>query len=405
MSDLAEYRLAIAFNENIAGVFTVDGSTLDGTDGLTDVGVFAGTFDDVTDDMQAPIEVVYGTDNLMSAIQAGNMTVTVARVDDPDYWNPNNSASPLNSVTPGFEAMRPIKLKAIVDDIEHSLFRGFIRHCTWNSKTLTCELYCEDLLLWASRVYPVIASTGKTTVGAVVKMLFALVDPTIVAICDRGIDLDDFSADGSLSVTEILADILEVDLGTVYINPDGVPVYVQHDTPLAADPAATVIVTQQTSQVQSGIDLDDIGTRVQVTKIDPISGDEAGTWTAIDSDAEHRLGRADLPAVNSSYVGDGDALADELVFQGVRGKPPVTLRFGNVDGATLLLMLTSPPLTVFNVEDSFGGNQGDVIAQRLTHTIQQGGLHELECLAAARLARAMTVDGSALDGPDGLRYP
>jgi hypothetical protein len=106
-SSLAQYTLEMAFNENVAGVMTVDGSALEGPDGLTDVGLFTGTFDNISSDAQAPYRVVFGTDNLMGAVQAANLTVSVARVDDPDYWNPKNPASPLNTQTPGFIPMRP----------------------------------------------------------------------------------------------------------------------------------------------------------------------------------------------------------------------------------------------------------------------------------------------------------
>jgi hypothetical protein len=112
-SHLAEYTLEIAFDENVAGVFTVDGSALDGSDGLTDVGLFSGTLDDVSDDVSHDgYQVVFGTDNLMSAIQAANLTFSAARVDEPDFWNPNSPSSPLNSDTPGFVAMRPVRLQA-----------------------------------------------------------------------------------------------------------------------------------------------------------------------------------------------------------------------------------------------------------------------------------------------------
>jgi hypothetical protein len=87
-SSVATYALAVAFDENVSGVFTVDGSALDGLDGLTDVGLFAGTFDDVTLDAQAPYRVVFGTDNLMAAVQPANLTVTVARVDNPELLEP-----------------------------------------------------------------------------------------------------------------------------------------------------------------------------------------------------------------------------------------------------------------------------------------------------------------------------
>src|SRR5581483_4070509 len=316
------YFLEIAFDDTVAGVFTLD-SELDGTDTILDVGVFDGTFTDVTGDAMNPYQVLFGTNNMMSQVQAGNLTVKVARVDDSDYWNPNNPASPLNASAPGVVPMRPVRLYASSGIADYGIFRGSIRHATWDSLTRSCELYCEDMLLWASRVYPTVASTGPIRVGDVVMLLFSLVDPTVAPIVDDGILLDDFSADGTISVTDILTNILAVDLGTVYVNGDGVPVYEQHDTPLAKAAVATVTITEQVSQEQSGIDVDQIGTRVAVEKTDPDTGDVLGSWSSVDTLAEHVYGRADLPQVSSPYVGDGQALADELVYEGVIGKPPV----------------------------------------------------------------------------------
>ncbi len=402
---LATYDMQIAFNENVAGVFTVDGSALDGTDGLTDVGLFAGTFDDVTDDVSHDgYQIVFGTDNLMAAIQPATLTCKVARVDDPGFWNPNNPASPLNSDTPGFVPMRPVRLRATVGGNTYGVFRGFLRTATWNSQTRECEIHCEDLLLWASRVYPVIASTGPIQVGALVQLLFQHVDATVTAIVDPGILLDDFSADGSQSVTQILTNVLAVDLGTVYINGDGVPVYREHSYPLAANAAATVTITEQASEEQAGVDLDTIGTRATVEKLDS-GGSVLGSWSKINADAEARFGRADIAAISSAYVQSGQTLADELVYEGVEGKPPLQFTLANVDDVTLLLMLQSQPLTVYTVDDPFGGSSGDGIAQRITHTIGPGGFHQAEFLCKARRSRAFSVDGSALDGTDGLRYP
>lgn len=399
----AGYTLEVAFNENIAGVFTLD-SALAGPDALTDLGRFTGTFDDVTDDAQAPYQVVFGTDQLMSAVQAGNLTVTVARVDDPGYWNPNNPGSPLNANAPGFIPMRPIRLTATVDGVDYGLFRGYLRHANWDSSTRSCELYAEDFLLWASRVYPVIASTGPSTMGAVFRMLVAAVDPTLAPVADAGISLDDFSADGTQSVTQILASLLEADLGTVFVNGDGVPVYEQHDTPLGRTPSVTVTVTDQASSEQSGIDLDTIGTRVAVEKTDPETGEVIGTWGAVDSTAEQRFGRADISAVSSPYVpSDGQSLADELVYEGVLGKPPVTVTLGNVDAATLQVILTTSLNDVIGLADDFGGTSGDAIVQRIAHTIQTG-LHEAELLLQSRTSRAFALD-SPLDGTDTFRYP
>lgn len=397
------YTLELALDAAVAGVFTVD-SALDGTDGLTDTALSDGTYTDISSDVQDPYQVVFGTDNLLGQAQAGNLTVTVASVDDPGYWNPANPSSPLASDTPGLVPMRPIQLTAVKDRVVYPVFTGYTSRGLWDSSTRSLQLYCEDFLLWASRVYPTIASTGPTTMGAVFRLLVAAVDPTLTPIADQGILLPDFSADGTLSVTQILANLLAADLGTVYVGRDGIPVYRQADHALAAASVATVTITEQTSEEQTGFDVTDIGTRVTVEQLDG-TGTVVATASRVNAAAELTYGRADLNGVSSAYVEAPGALADELLYRGVRGKPPVQFTLADVDDTTLLLMLTSAPLTVYTVDDPFAGTAGDAIAQRISHTIKTG-LHgtELLCVARDSSDSVMTVD-SALDGADGLRYP
>lgn len=285
-----------------------------------------------------------------------------------------------------------------VANYEWPLFRGYIRRASWRLSTRTCELYCEDFLLWASRVKPVIASTGPTTVGAVIETLFLAVDPTCTPRCDVGKEIDDFSADGTVSVTQLISDLLAGDRGTVFVDLDGTPVYEQHDTPLARHVLATLTVTEQASDVESGIDLDDIGTRAAVS-----NPDTEESWTSIDETAEKRFGQGDIDEVSSGYVKFGQALADDLVYEGVNGRPPITVTVANADGDTLEQILSTPLQTVFALNDDFGGtNVPAAIVQQITHTVSTG-LHECAYLMTKRPARAFSLD-SALDGPDVLRY-
>lgn len=400
----ATYKLEIALSRAVAGVFTL-ASALGGTDILTDVSLSDGTYTDISDDTLDPYQVVYGTDSLMSQVQAGNLTVTVGRVDDPGYWNPANPTSPLASDTPGQVPMRPVRLTATTDDGSvYPVFTGYTRRGQWDSMSRCIQLYCEDWLLWASRVYPSIPSTGPIYMGDVFRLLVAAVDPTLTPVADNGIMLPDFSADGTQSVSDILSTLLQVDLGTVYAGRDGTPVYRQADSPLAASPAATITVTRQVSEEQTGVDLDDIGTRVTVEQLDD-TGAVVASATVVDSDAELTYGRADLPTVSSALVASPAALAAELVYRGARGKPPLDFVLADVDTATLAVILQSAPLTVYTIDDSFAGSSGDAITQRITETIQTG-IHQAELLCVARAAddQAFTL-ASPLGGPAKLRYP
>jgi hypothetical protein len=254
-------------------------------------------------------------------------------------------------------------------------------------------------------VFPVIASTGPTNMGSIFVLLCQTVDPSVTPIADKGIDLPDFSADGTRSVTQIFADLLAIDLGTAFVNGNGIPIYEQHDTPLARAATATIVVADHVSEESAGIDLDTIGTRVTVEKLNPVTGAVLATHTKIDAAAEQHFGRADMPTISSANVPNATALADELVLEGTQGKHPIEISLANIDNTTLLLILQSQLQTVFTLDDTFGGTVGDGIIQQVTHTIGGGAMHQADYLLSARPQRAFTVDGSALDGPDGLRYP
>lgn len=405
-SSVADYALEVAFDEIVSGIFYIDTSELDGTDGLSDVGLFDGVYDDVYQDVSDPITVTFGTDSMIGAVQAASMTFTVSRVDDPGYWNPNNPASPLVTAVAGLTPMRPVRLTGTQDGVTYGVFYGFIRHANWRAETRSCEIYCEDLLLWCSRAYPTIASTGATTTGAAIGLILDAIGWTEAAFRDlaTGDSIDDFSADGTVSALALISALLQTERGSVYVRGDGVFVYESRDMAQTRAAAATLSVTQELGSLASGIDLDSIFTRATVTKIDG-TGATIGSWSASDTTAEQTYGRADLAEISSPYVpdGGGQALADDLVYGGVQGSPPIVAEAFNVDAATLTTILSSPLLSVFAISDTLGGTDGEGVVQRIVHTIGTAS-HRAEYTLAKRTTDVFTVDGSDLAGTDPLRY-
>lgn len=408
-NDYATYALQAGFNEIVSGVFYIETSSLSGIDGLSDLGLFAGTLDDISADLEGAVTIETGTDSLIGSVQASSLTAHVARVDNPGYWNPNNPASPLNLVTPGFVPARPVRYQGTQDATTYGLFYGFLVRATWNIRTRSCELYCEDLLKWCSRVYPVITSTGPTTTGAAVGKILDAVGWTGASLrsLSTGDSIADFSADGSQTALELIAALLEAERGTVYVRGDGVVVYESRDKVQARTASATLNVKTNLDTLESSIDLDKIFTRVTVTRVDPVNGNF--TFTAIDATGEMQYGRGELPAISSPYIPSNaavTALAQDLIYDGVRGKPPIVATAINADATTLQAMLASPLLTVFSITDVVGGTVGNLVVQRAVHTIEKRR-HEVEYTMAKRLASVFyldTVGGSALDGTDPLRY-
>lgn len=399
-------KLSIAFNEVVAGVFSLT-SGLDGTDVLSDVGLFDGTFDDVSDDMTGTATVTAGTDKLAGTVQASNMRATVARVDDPGFWNPVNPASPLNGVFPGFEEMRPGRLtETTAAGTEYGVFFGFLRDATFRTTTRSCELYFEDLLFRAGRVFPNIPSTGPTTTGAAIGLVLdAMGVPwpewRRLAVGDA---IDDFSADESKSALQLFAELVAAERGTVFVDGDGIFVYESRGMPRTRLSSGTLSTTDNLEELEVGISADSRFSRVSVTHTDPIGGDT--TWTHEDAALERRIGESEAPPVSSPYVplSSGQDLADDIVFEGSQGKPPATATAAAIgdDDPTLDLILSSPLQTVFDVDDPVGNTDGVYVLQGKTHRLDTG-IHRVTYTLTRRVSREFALD-SGLDGPDVLRY-
>lgn len=287
-----------------------------------------------------------------------------------------------------------------VPDVPYGLFWGFIRRADWKSDSRACDLYCEDLLMWADRVFPTIASTGPTTTGAAIGVILDAVGWTDVSYrsLDVGDTIDDFSADGSVSALQLIANLLQAERGTVFVRGDGVVVY--EDRTRVQVRAAAATLADQPVSLESGIDLDSIYTRATVTKTG------GATSTAVDAPSEELYGRADYPAIDSPYIPSDLAvpmLAADIVYDKKNGRPPVTVDLDNQDAATLNLIVSSPLQTVLAVDDARGGTTGDYVVQRVVHTVAKE-THQASYTLTRRFVTSFTVDGSALDGTDPLRY-
>lgn len=402
-------KLEIAFNEYVAGIFTL-ASELGGTDVMSDVGSFDGTYDDVTLDVSGDIVVTGGLDALARTLQPGSLTANLSRVDDPGYWNPNNPDSPPNSVFPGFEDGRPVRCTDTLDDgTEYGVFYGFIVRAPWKASTLICQLYCEDLLGRAKKAFPEIDSTGPTTTGAAVGLVLDAMGWTWADFRSiaEGDPLDDFSADGSLSAFDIFQALVTAERGAIFVRGDGVFVYESRGMVQTRLSVATLSTGVQLEDLDSSVDGDQRYTRVTVTKTDPTGDTDGTTWTDIDTAAESRYGRNDAPAIQSPYVpGDGgQLLADDIVYEGVTGKPPVTATAtatpGDDDARAILL--GAPLQSLFTIDDPLGGTTGDYIVQGFTQTLSDDDKHTAEYTLTKRAARSFALD-SELGGTDVFRY-
>jgi hypothetical protein len=290
-----------------------------------------------------------------------------------------------------------------IPNVKYGVFYGFLRRAPWRASTRSCQLYFEDLLFRASRVFPVIASTGPTTTGAAIGLVLDAMGwtwPEWRSLA-RGDTLDDFRADGSQSALQLFGLLVTAERGTVFVRGDGVFVYESRDMPQTRVPVGILSTVVNLEDLESSIDADSILTRVTVTKTDPVTPIVRGQ---VDALAEQRFGRGDAPSISSPYVPANGVqlLADDIVYQGVNGKPPATAEVFAVDNATTSLILGSALQTVFTIVDPLGGTTGDYLVAGATHTLDTGS-HRVSYTLTKRAARSFALD-SALNGPDVFRY-
>jgi hypothetical protein len=395
----------IAFDAYVVGVFTIDHSGLDSNDGLFDgnAQAFTGTFDDVTDDVDQDVQIAIGTDDLAGAVQASTCDFALIRPDDVGQWNPKNPGSDVNQLDPGLIEMRPVRVTVNNGAGDHGLFWGFLRTATFDAASGLLHVHCEDLIFMANRWKPVIASTGPTTTGAVIGLVLDYIgwtDQTLRDL-DVGDHIPDFSADGSRTAPQIIADLLAAERGTFYQDPDnGVATYRSRDYPQLNNVYARL--ANQLSDLGADLDADRVYTRVTVSR----SG--GASYTAVDTTAERRTGGNELPSIDSPYIPDDTAprlLAGDLIYEKKQPSAPVRPLLENDSELACALQLRLRPLDPIDVVEDLAGTDGTYSLQQIKHAIDVQGFYlRTDALATPRPLMSFAIDVSGLDGPDEIRY-
>jgi len=367
----ASVEVSVGWEDSPAGIFVLDGSTLNGSDVLAGLGAeqFTGTYDDVSTDVSDGPRITIGRDTALANFDASSCEFTLQRPGSPDYYNPNAIAgqSPLAGLTPGFEPMRPVRVRVTVGATTTQIWYGYIRSADWDSETQRCRVSADDLFLWLSRVRPTYTSAEITAAGVT-----TAADAIGFILTESGFtnpDLRDLGESGKPGITmtlaeqtttdktalQLIAEVLEADRGAFWVQ-GGVATYRARTYKYERDSIATM--QSEALRVGSGLDLDRIVNRQTVTK----TGGTA--QVAQDIGSQQRYGLADGSAIESAYLAsdtDAAALAAFILSATADPAPPISLTIDNDTTENLerqvawkvLDRITAP---VAYVEFIFGGD-------------------------------------------------
>lgn len=161
MSDrLPTWTVEIGFTSSLGRQIIFDAAEFD--DPFIGFGSnFTQSFDGPLDDVSAYVQemtVTRGRDDLLGEMAAGQANLTlVDPVGQFGYFNPENASSPLAAQEPGFQPMRPIRIRATLGGTVYPMFSGFLRSAEYrrdNTKVGRCAVTAVDLFMWLSRVRP-----------------------------------------------------------------------------------------------------------------------------------------------------------------------------------------------------------------------------------------------------------
>lgn len=332
-------EVSIGWQDSPAGIFVLDGSLLNSTDVLAGLGAeqFTGPYDNVSTDVADGPTIKIGRDSSLATFPASSCEFTLHRPGSPDYYNPNAIAgqSPLAALTPGFEPMRPVRVRATISGTTTQVWYGYIRNATWDSETQRCRIQAEDLFLWLSRVRPTYTAAEATAAGvtnAATAIGFILTEAgfTNTSLRDLGqtgkngipISLATQSTPDKTAL-QLIGEILAADRGAFWIQ-GGVATYRARTYKYERNSIASV--QSEALRIGSGLDLDRIINRQTVTK----TGGTA--QQAQDIASQQRYGLADGQTVESPYLAsDSDAaqLAAFILDASANPAPPITLTVDN----------------------------------------------------------------------------
>lgn len=318
------------------------------------------------------VSVARGKTDDLAQVQTGVCNLTMK--ETIGRFNPANTSS---AIYPYIRRpLRPMRLSLTYSGTR-SLFTGYTRRHESDPgrDEREARIDCADAFILLDRVKPTIVSVATTTGGAIGLILDAVGFP---GGGSRDLDTGDaitFSADGGVSASQLIGDLLTAERGFFFFSAGGVATYLdrhwQNRSPYTSS-QGTIASTMRA--IAPGVDLDLVKNRATVTAT-------GGTPQTVSDAASVALyNYADFSPITSDYLsGDSAAagLAGYVVLKAKDPGPPIRALDLNNGDSTAFLQLTTRELgDRVTVTESIGGTSGDFHIFRVQHDVDWGkGIH------------------------------
>lgn len=400
----AVYIPEVSWDGQNIGQFVIGTSVLSGTDtfGQSFESRFDGPYDNLTGYVNA---VAWGRGRASPAGAMSDGTGRLTLKDRYGLFNPRNPGSPLAGK---LKPLRPVRLRAIYDGVEHGCFYHFIRSIQHNPDPNVRETVIEtvDLFQWLRQAKPVLAAAGIENAGHAIGRVLDAIYWTEPGLRDlaRGDDLPAWDADGSQDALDLIASfLLATDPGGMFFHAgSGKATYKSRHTLLLQSVAATFAGTM--TAALPGTTLDTVENRAHVTRT---GGAEQTVTNPVSA---HDYAIRDGAKLESPLLHNDDharSLAAELTRRsGSPDEPLWDMRVMSGDHDRLVQILTRELGDRVTVTEAGGGSDGGYVLQQMSHTVDHGmKVHTASYGMTLYDAQSPFVIGSSLlDSADQLIY-
>lgn len=305
--------------------------------------------------------------------------------------------------------MRPIRFRGTSDGgLVGNLFYGYIWSIEHEPGLESQQSYIEavDLFDWLSRVKPTITTLTNQTVSFLIGRILNAAQFTDLSARDLeagGITVPSFSADGTKSCLQLIADLLLADQGLVYMDGAGRAVYRTRGSRWSKGTSVATWTATDVGRLRVGVFADQSINKQSVLRTGGVA------QVANDTASQQLVGIRQASNIESTYFPNDSVagnLADFIVFTRKDGITPArNMTRHNWTQAALEDELQRELNDLITINESVGGTNFQGRIRRVQHDIVNGGKHhEVQYTVEKLKYNWFTVGTSVVDGPDPVGF-